>query len=97
METKNRGLSKVEIELADSMELLSEQLSLIKDLTKRANDMDLAIEDPHDFRRLIMSTEDLKLTRSQYLRAVKYFTSRAAENSKRIVELIEEVEKQHES
>lgn len=97
METKNRGLNKVEIELRDSMELLSEQLHVIKQLSRLANEMDLAIEDPHDFRRIYMSQKDLELKRSQYLRAVRYFTRKGAENSNRIVELLEEVKKQHES
>lgn len=97
MESKKRGLSRVESELADAMELLSEQLHVIKQLTRFANEMDLAIEDPHDFRRLFMSTKDLELKKSQYLRAVRFFTSKAANNSNRIVELLEELEKQQES
>ena len=99
METKYKYLTSEELEVADRMDLLQEQLSLIKTLTAKANDMSIAIDDPHDFRRIYLKTKDFIRMKNQYMRAVRIFTRRAAENSDELVALIQKFESKvnHES
>lgn len=72
------------MEMAILIERLANQLYFADLLRKKADDMDIAVQDPHDFRRIFMSQYDLERRHTQYLRAMRWAIKKAAETSEEI-------------
>ena len=83
------------MEMALLIERLADQLYFADLLRKKADDMDNAVQDPHDFRRIFMSQYDLERRHKQYLRAMRWAIKKAAETSEDINKHLEELD--HES